>query len=254
MIKISADLIRDIKKKHAQLQLKTTNYYTILEVEKNSTLKEIRLSYRQLAKKYHQDRYTTSNLGAAENMIQDIFSAVSKAYSTLSNTDKRSEYDENLEAEKHVSASDLGNIFASESVFMKGKTVLSNGNYAGAYKLFVEACNLNPNEFEFSVYKSFTQFMKMKPESAEAIEYLGKAKSVLFDASKKYPENDEFLVFLAQVYKSEGDIQNSQKNFQKALKINPRNIEAAREIRLFKSRGTQNQKTSVFIKLISFFK
>lgn len=59
------------------------NYYEILEVDENASTDEIKKSYRKLATKHHPDRG-----GDAEK-----FKELSNAYETLSDAQKREEYD-----------------------------------------------------------------------------------------------------------------------------------------------------------------
>lgn len=63
------------------------NYYEVLGVMKNADIKEIKKAYRRLATKYHPDK----NMGdkTSEEKIKEI----NEAYETLSNVEKRKEYD-----------------------------------------------------------------------------------------------------------------------------------------------------------------
>lgn len=63
------------------------DYYAILEVEKNATPEDIKKSYRRLSMKYHPDK-NPDNKDA-----EDKFKEINEAYSILSNSEKRSEYD-----------------------------------------------------------------------------------------------------------------------------------------------------------------
>lgn len=63
------------------------NYYQILGVDKNSTDKEIKDSYRKLAKKFHPDKHNGD--ATAENQ----FKAANEANSILSDPQKRQDYD-----------------------------------------------------------------------------------------------------------------------------------------------------------------
>ena len=62
------------------------DYYKILGVDKKSTQKEIKKSYRKLALKYHPDRNRNPE-------AEDTFKEISRAYQVLSVPSKRQEYD-----------------------------------------------------------------------------------------------------------------------------------------------------------------
>jgi curved DNA-binding protein CbpA len=59
------------------------DYYKILDVEKNASIDQIKKQYRVLAMQNHPDK------GGDEEKFKDI----SEAYEVLSNTDKRTQYD-----------------------------------------------------------------------------------------------------------------------------------------------------------------
>lgn len=68
------------------------NYYDILQVNKNASPEVIEKVYKILAKKYHPDLQPDSNKQASEI----IFKEINEAYETLSNPEKRKQYDESL--------------------------------------------------------------------------------------------------------------------------------------------------------------
>ncbi|MDR2400021.1 MAG: DnaJ domain-containing protein [Deferribacteraceae bacterium] len=63
------------------------NYYEVLGVPKTATQEEIKKAYRALARKYHPD--VNKNDKSAETKFKEI----SEAYATLSDADKKSQYD-----------------------------------------------------------------------------------------------------------------------------------------------------------------
>ncbi|XP_021896268.1 uncharacterized protein LOC110813438 [Carica papaya] len=67
------------------------SYYSVLGVDVDSTVEEIRRAYRRLAMRWHPDRWTKtpSLLGKAKRKFQQI----QEAYSVLSDPRKRSLYD-----------------------------------------------------------------------------------------------------------------------------------------------------------------
>jgi curved DNA-binding protein CbpA len=65
-----------------------SNYYEILELDKNATIDDIKKNYKKLAFKWHPDK-NQNNKVEAEKKFKDI----SKAYQVLSDPDKRKTYD-----------------------------------------------------------------------------------------------------------------------------------------------------------------
>jgi len=64
------------------------DYYQILGIEKNATQEEIKKSYKKLALKWHPDK-NLNNQKEAEAKMKEI----NQAYETLSDPQKRKEYD-----------------------------------------------------------------------------------------------------------------------------------------------------------------
>lgn len=63
------------------------DYYTILGIQKNASVDEIKSAFRKLAHKYHPDK-NQDNKEAEEK-----FKEINEAYQTLSDKDKRAQYD-----------------------------------------------------------------------------------------------------------------------------------------------------------------
>ena len=64
------------------------DYYTILGVERNASADDIKRVYRKLAMQYHPDR------NPGNKRAEERFKEINEAYQVLSNTQKRSRYDQ----------------------------------------------------------------------------------------------------------------------------------------------------------------
>ena len=63
------------------------NYYEVLEIALTATEKDIRKQYRKLSKKYHPD------VNNEDKVAEERFKQIKEAYETLTNKNKRAEYD-----------------------------------------------------------------------------------------------------------------------------------------------------------------
>jgi len=63
------------------------NYYILLGIKNTASLEEIKVAFRQLAKKYHPDK------NQQDEHADQLFKEIQEAYETLSNLEKRRKYD-----------------------------------------------------------------------------------------------------------------------------------------------------------------
>ena len=65
----------------------TANYYKTLGVKEDASPEEIKREFRELAKKFHPDRHK------GDKHFEQKFKEISEAYDTLSNPQKKEQYD-----------------------------------------------------------------------------------------------------------------------------------------------------------------
>lgn len=77
-------------------QLDSLDHYQFFGVDRDASQKAIKMAYFRLSKRYHPDKHFGDEIGPFEEMLEDIFQRVTKAYRTLSDPDNREAYDEEL--------------------------------------------------------------------------------------------------------------------------------------------------------------
>jgi curved DNA-binding protein CbpA len=147
------------------------NPYEVLEVKEGASKDEIKSAYRELVKKYHPDQYGNNPL---RDLAEEKLREINEAYDYLMNkSGSTPNYKENNYREYNSSNSgygdyseirrDLqnGNIRAAEEKlsrinvrdaewnYLMGLVSLRKGWYDNAYNYVSNACNLDPNNFEY---------------------------------------------------------------------------------------------------------
>lgn len=136
------------------------NPYEILGVKENATQEEIKLAYRELAKKYHPDQYGNNPLRdlAEEKMreLNEAYDFLMKNQNNYSNNDSsRSNYGEirrDIQNGRYADAEEkLQNISVrnAEWNYLMGMVHIQKGWYDSAYNFLNTACSLEPNNSEY---------------------------------------------------------------------------------------------------------
>src|SRR5262249_47508091 len=70
------------------------DYYEILEITRQANSSEIKAAYYQLAKRFHPDRFHQAEYAEIRQKLEALFTRITQAYETLSNSGSRSAYDQ----------------------------------------------------------------------------------------------------------------------------------------------------------------
>ncbi len=96
------DIEIDIRRLILQLyrSLDRSDHYQLLGVDRTADKKTIKRAYYDLAAKLHPDRYFRKQLGSFKLRMETVFGRLSLAHETLTNKDKRAEYDAYVEEQR----------------------------------------------------------------------------------------------------------------------------------------------------------
>jgi tetratricopeptide (TPR) repeat protein len=150
----------------------------------------------------------------------------------LSDATERNSYDYILDRQRRGLPTDPRLIFEAESLFHKAQTLVRRGQAGAAEPILRQVVGLNPGEPEFWAYLGFAVFSAQGKEGrAEAIDHLNKALAMNERLGVAY----EFIGRMARI---DGKIREAEEYLKKALKLEPKNVEVQRELRLLTMRAS----------------
>ena len=135
-------------------------------------------------------------------------------------------------------------IWAAEEAFKKGMGLFHQGRFQQAHPSFKKAAESDPNQPEFKGYLGFTTFMVNRtknPDLAqEGMDLIREAIEINQEQDKKL---DSLWVLYGRAYREKGEHEKAKKLLVKALKMNPSNPDAKRELsRLAGGDGAKKKK------------
>ncbi len=249
-----AQMRKEIEQMYAKIQ--EANYYEILGMKRDAfDSSEVGGKFRQLAKKWHVDRFSGQELGEDRQKVQQIFAAINEAHRTLSHDQKREEYDAELDA---GDAADVVTILESENMFLRGKNILSSGGYKGAHDIFKQAHELNPEDSKIYIYMLYTEYL-MSPKGKDGKPLKITRANEIYDEllefeKEEYEDADWLLVFIGIVALGLGKERKARRLFREALMINSKNRDAKRQMRLLDMRREREDNKGFFEKLLDKFR
>lgn len=123
----------------------TENYYSILGVSQNASVKEIKLAFRRLARQYHPD------LNPNDPISAEKFKQISQAYDVLSDNSKRRRYDSRTPSQQTSQKTKVSKETASNTTPITALDFYNRGlqrsqakEYRQAIDDYTQAIQINP--------------------------------------------------------------------------------------------------------------
>ena len=196
--------------------LASKDYYQILGVDRKGSDEDIKKAYFLLARKFHPDRFDRQISQSYREQIDEVFNAVTNAYRTLSDKEKRAAYDQSTAP---VQVEDVGK--KADLRFRQARVLSSQARYQEAIILLEEAVRLRKK----ADYYLLLAQLEMKTPSL-----LRKAEQDFLNAVGLEPWKSDGHLGLGLLYKNEGLTIRAVKCFKKAVEIEPENKRAQAEL------------------------
>lgn len=179
-------------------QLESQNFYEILNISRSATQPDIRRAYFRMAKMYHPDRHSDTELKDMKDLLEDLFRSINEAYTALNNQERRDRYDIELSRGllhgQKESTGDKQDSKQNNAVmqFREGVNRFRAQNFWGAEEAFRWALRLDPNNADYNFHLGLA-LARLPRRGHEAEEFFSKAIELK-------PEKIEFQLELGNLY------------------------------------------------------
>ena len=209
-----------IEKLRSRLRrLRDMEPYERFGLKPDVTDEELNRAYIRVVKANHPDIYSSTDDPEVMHLANEIFTIIQSTYSSL----KKSR------SGKASGQKEITPELRAEVLFSNAQDALKSRDYEKAIDLLRVCVKLNPGERVFMESLIKTMFLKWQSTGrGNSLEI----KRLIRDGIKKFPRSDAIYVVLGWVLKNENSSRATDA-FRKALKINPENLDAQREMRLY---------------------
>jgi curved DNA-binding protein CbpA len=210
-------------------RLDALNHYQLLGLPPSASAQDVNAAYVNLVKKVHPDRLPAA-LAPLSRCAQFVFERLTEANNTLGDAAKRAEYDKAVADGGGTRAAEreMRNVLESTLDFQKAEVLMKRRDFAQAMQHLRTALGKHPDEPDYHALHGWLLHLMHPTDPAPVNEML----AALDRALKGNANSDRTHYYRGMVLKRLKREREALNHFKKAMEINPRNVEATREVRL----------------------
>ncbi len=236
--KVPSDLTRKIQEKYQKV--KDVDLFQVLEVSPKADAAQIKKSFLRLAKTFHPDLVANSGDAELVDQMDDIFARLNEAHEILTDSRRRMEYESALAEEDQPTGArpQEAKIYYEKAVVFLKKKILDK-----AAESIRWAAELDPKNADYLAYQVWINYQKCEQNQQDT----QKAKHDLYQIVRMNKNSFPAVRFLSILYKQLGDRDDYEKCLLMANRLNPRDVETTRELRLLQARKQKEAKRGKFL-------
>jgi curved DNA-binding protein CbpA len=226
------------------------SYYEVLNIQQDTSERDIKQAYYNAARKYHPDRFRGRAETELHARLESAFARITQAYETLMDPSRRRAHDSKVAAQEkarklalsapQATVTSAGKTDAAQTTqsspealanraedsFKEGFAALQQGQMNLALSLLAAAARAVPNEARYRAYYGRALAATEKTRRS--------AEAELQAAIRLDSRNASYHVMLAELYRELGFARRALSEAQKALGIEPGNTDARDLVRALK--------------------
>lgn len=212
-----------------------TDYFSMLDVARDATRDEVENAFLALAKRWHPDRLPPE-LAGARDACSRVFARMSEARAVLVDDEARARYMRLLSegSGSPETQETVQKVVDAATNFQKAEVCFKRNDTAQAETFCRRALELDDTQPDYHALLAWLVALKPESQSGEGtlacIKMLDKAVALSNRCEKAY-------FWRGMLYKRLGKTDLALKDFKRVADMNPRNIDAVREVRLYTMRA-----------------
>lgn len=218
------------------------NYFEMLGVKESSDANEVRSRYMQLAKKWHPDRLPEP-LAPLRPWVEEIFHLYTLARDTLADKKQLAEYQKTVmqgggtpEAERKINM-----VVEAALEFQKVDVLVRRRQYDQALQIVDRAMQTVTKEADYPAMKAWILLLR---DGIDDTDVLNQIRECLRTVFKLNPDHVHGHFVRAHVLKRLGNYDKALAHFKKVAQLDPKNLDALREVRVAKMRHAKGRSTA----------
>jgi curved DNA-binding protein CbpA len=210
------------------------DYFKMLGVDHDASPQAVQAAFFALAKTWHPDRLPSA-IGDVKELCARVFSRLSEAHQTLSDPTKRSQYMVLLRqgAGGDESQAEILRVVEAATNFQKAEIFLKRNDFVQAEEYCQKAIFGDAKQADYHALLAWLLSMKADGQSPAATEALIEDLTRAI-AMNKMCERAHF--YRGMLFKRLRRDDKAVRDFRRSFELNPRNIDAQREVRIFDMR------------------
>jgi curved DNA-binding protein CbpA len=210
------------------------DYFEMLGVKRDASPEVVQTTFFALAKKWHPDRLPRE-LESVRDECQRVFARLGEAHQTLMVPERRQNY---MRLLKEGGATPdeqeaIATVIDAAQNFQRAEVLVKRNDLAQAEILCRKAHEADRQQADYLALLAWLESMKPENQSPKAT----LERIAMLDRAVAQSENCERAYFYrGMLHKKLSNAAPAMRDFRKAADLNPRNVDAVREVRLFEMR------------------
>ncbi len=195
------------------------DYYAVLELNSSATQEQVREAYYFLARRYHPDRFRSTELDELMPRIESYFAHVTEAYNTLFDAKLRQEYDEQRASSSTKDADPKQDTkYLAQQNYVRAKSLIERGRFTDAAASLENAISLDGKEAKYPL--ALGRLLARNPRLRQ------RAEVVLLEAIRIDPAMVDPYLILGKLYGKTARPEDAARMFREVLRWEPGHLEA----------------------------